>query len=277
MNTGAYQSAMSTIFLDAIEFYDSNNNAKYDPDIDIIIQTVPLSSQQWDNMCSSQCENNTIAVFNISTVTPYTDSDHPPHPSRDPAIKFSIETTLSQILGETDMGSILTPRSMKISIKISEFPYRGYKIDNDNNKVAKTHLALSAVIGSSHINGSSISSFDPSRRSIRSGEGKHSQLSLSWDDKATVDGHHHVVRSSGFAPFTDFQRIGDAAMISNHIFIYKCYLCAYIHFDIFDFYVDDYMLVFRGRPHASVDFKQVYFTFDSPQPKSVYWVIIIYI
>lgn len=221
VNAGVFASAMSTIFDKVFEFEDSNNDGSYTPNVDRIVSTQSLFGLGWNNMCDLIQKDNPLTIFNITSSTLFT------------PFQFGIQTYLSDVIGVTSNGALVTPRTMKIDLLIKDYPYQG--------TVNKTYLGLSAYILSAQANASVTAAFNADT-SVAAGSGD-AQMSFSWLAQAQVDDEVKNVIASGLTEAkADLGGIGLAA----------------------DFF-------FSGLAGASVDAKKIYFTFPSVRPKSVYW------
>lgn len=301
-DAGVFTAAMSTFFVDVIEFEDINNDATFTPGTDKIVQSISLRHQAWNTLCSTYTpDSSPFAIYNISTKTPpqpttatptsaattasptasttispvspttsttispastaavsttvtpvnstLNDGEghhpHPPRPHHPTPLPFSIQATLSNVVGvlANDAG-VLTPRSMKIDLQVRNFPYIGY------NGTQNTRLAIAAIVASAQANASVAASFDGSSTiSSNSGDGTNKQVSLSWQTSAYVnDGPSRIgVKSSGW------QELSHAE--------------AQVEVDI----ALDIIFSAAAKAGATVDYKKIYFSFDGVQPTSVYW------
>lgn len=234
-DAGMFSSAMSSILFEVVEFYDVNGDFVFEPLVDHVVQSIPLDSLRWSEMCSSSCSNGTIAVFNASTEFIQRDAALP-------GLSLSVETVLSSVVGLTTDNVLLSPRSMKLSIQLQHFPFKGY------NHTMNTRLAVGMVVATSTVNDVNTCDVLHSTRRLKCGRGRTSQLSMSWVEQATVADHHHpttrqvAVRASSLFKFTQPARIAASARF-----------------------------IFQGRPSAPVDFKLLYFAFDALQPTQIYW------
>lgn len=221
VNAGVFASAMSTIFDTVFEFEDTNNDGSYTPNEDRIVSFQSLFGLAWNNMCDLIQKDNPLTIFNITSSTLFT------------PFQFGIQTYLSDVIGVTSNGALVTPRTMKIDLLIKDYPYQG--------TVNKTYLGLSAYILSAQANASVTAAFNADT-SVAAGSGD-AQMSFSWLAEAQVDGKNDQVKASGLTEAkADLGGIGLAA----------------------DFF-------FSGLAGASVDVQKIYFSFPSERPKSVYW------
>ena len=134
-NYGLFTDTTSILFKSIIEYQDIDDDHVYTPDKDIIVQKIGLDKQLWDNMCYNTLSNTAnLNVFRIKTKN----SSLPiPHTYVD----FSLEAQYSSTVGINSEHQIITPKSVKISVDINNFPY----IKND------TYIGLEVIIASASV------------------------------------------------------------------------------------------------------------------------------
>lgn len=221
-NAGAFSTAINTIFLQVFEYADVNGNGVYDPNsTDVIVSSINLNNLLWDTLCTYNDRKNPLTIYNLTSagLSGFT---------------FGIQTTLTDVVGVTSEGQVLTPRSMKIDLMIEGYPYEGYKGQNN------TRLALQTIVATAQANATASASFGAD---IISSGNSSAQLAFSWNTNAQVGANPSAsVTATGFADFTTISQLGFAAFI-----------------------------FFGASASASADFKQVFFSFDGVQPSYIYW------
>ncbi len=131
-NYGLFTDTTSILFKSIIEYQDIDNDHIYTPDKDIIVQKIGLDKQLWDNICYNTLSNK--ANLNIFRIKTKNSSLPIPHTYVD----FSLEAQYSSTVGISSEHKIITPKSIKLSVDINNFPY----MKND------TYICLEVIIAS---------------------------------------------------------------------------------------------------------------------------------
>lgn len=256
---GAYGSAFAQVFAEVFEYEKkSASNAAFDPSFDVVVSRIQLADADWTQVRLER--HGELFVFNMTTADGV----------------FSLRYVVSQVLGVTDRGVLLTPKTVKIDIEIMNYPYVGQDTRLGVRSLiasaaAQADVAFKVVQGGQD-------------ETLASGVGINSTY-VSWQDHAdaqTSAGFEAVVDVRASVPanaeMDALPREVQAFILANggtkrisfycnpFVFVknFRRFHIAFC-FNSLSFF----RLVLRIEANATV--QEIYYTIEATQPVHVYW------
>lgn len=213
---GVYGSALSQVLVSLIEYQDADGVAGFDPATDSVVSTLSLADA--DFMTFQLTTSGDLYVFTTRTA--------------DNVVQLRFLG--SSVVGVTSDDVLVTPKSLKMDIVVSGFPYKG----------TGTRLAIHAMLASASAQGEV--GFQVSDDTLSNGAGANSTY-FSWITEANVgadsESASSTVKVRASAPIA--AAVGD---LPNEV---QAFFAA------------------NGQAHVTVS--RIYFSIDAIQPAYVFW------